>query len=147
MTSRNAVLIDPPLVRAYRWMTAAYPPAFRATFADSMAADFRDALHDAQRTCRVKDVAILLAQVAWDLLRSATVQWARTSVPWLTMAYAAALVCFCEGLASTLRGSSFKWTIVALLLPPVSAITFTLWFLVPHVRQRRSSPPCLKSAA
>ena len=147
MTSRNAALIDPPLVHAYRWMTAAYPPAFRATFADSMAADFRDALRDAQSSGRTKDVLVLLGQVARDLLWSATVQWARTSVPWLTMAYAVALVCFCEGLASTLRGNSFKWSIVVLLLPPVSAITFTLWFLVPHVRQRRSSPPCLKSAA
>ena len=128
-------------------MTAAYPPAFRVTFADSMAADFRDALHDAQRSGCTKDVLVLLAQVAWDLLRSVTVQWARTSVPWLTMAYAVALVCFCEGLASALRGNSFKWSIVVLLLPPVSAITFTLWFLVPNVRQRRSSPPCLKSAA
>ena len=147
MTSRNAAPIDPLLVQGYRWMIAAYPPAFRVTFADSMAADFRDALHDTQRTGRRKDVIVLLAQVAWDLLCSVTVQWARTSVPWLTMAYAVALVCFCEGLASTLRGSSFKWTIVVLLLPPVSAITFTLWFLLPHVRQRRSSPPCLKSAA
>ena len=147
MTPRNAAPIDPPLVRAYRGMTAVYPPAFRLTFADSMAADFRDALRDAQRTGRAQDVVVLLGQVAWDLLWSATVQWARTSVPWLTMAYAVALVCFCEGLASTLRGNSFKWSIVVLLLPPVSAITFTLWFLVPHVRQRRSSPPCLKSAA
>ena len=147
MTSHEAALIDPPLVRAYRWMTVAYPPVFRVMFADSMAADFRDALRDAQQTGRAKDVMLLLAQVAWDLVRSIAIQWARTSVPWLTMAYAAALVCFCEGLASTLRGSSFKWSIVVLLLPPVSAITFTLWFLVPHVRQRRSSPPCLKSAA
>jgi len=146
MTSRTA-FIDQPLVRAYGWMTAAYPPAFRATFADSMTADFRDALRDARQTGRTKDVAALLGQVAWDLLRSVATQWARTSVPWLTMAYALALVCFCEGLASTLRGSTFKWTIVALLLPPVSAITFTLWFLVPNVRHRRSSPPCLKSAA
>ena len=132
MTARNPALADPPLVQAYRWMTAAYPPAFRVTFGDSMAADFRDALRDAQRTGRTQDILV---------------QWARTSVPWLTMAYAIALVCFCEGLATALRGSSFKWTIVVMLLPPVSAITFTLWFLLPHARQRRSSPPCLKSAA
>ena len=147
MTSRDAVLIDPPLVHAYRWMTAAYPPAFRVTFADSMAADFRDAFRDAQRTGRTTDVVVLLAQVAWDLLCSVIVQWARTSVPWLTMAYAIALVCFCEGLASALRGSPFKWSIVVMLLPLVSAITFTLWFLLPHACRRRSSPPCLKSAA
>jgi hypothetical protein len=128
-------------------MTAAYPPAFRATFADSKAADFGDALRDARRTGCAKDVLALLAQVAWDLLRSATAQWARTCVPWLTMAYAVALVCFCEGLASALRGSSFRWPLVVLLLPPVSTITFTLWFLLPHARRRRSSPPCLKSAA
>lgn len=138
---------DPPLVRAYRRMTAAYPPAFRVMFADSMAADFNDAVRDARRTGRPADMAVLLARVAWDLLWSVSVQWARTSVPWLTMAYATALVCFCEGLASTLVGGSFKWWIVVMLLPPVSAITFTLWFLVPHVRQRRSSPPCLKSTA
>ena len=147
MTSRHAALIDPPLVRAYRWMTVAYPPAFRVTFADSMAADFRDALHDAQRAGRTKDLVVLLAQVAWDLLWSVTVQWARTSVPWLTMAYSIALVCFCEAMASALLGGSFRWSLVLMLLPLVSAITFTLWFLLPHVRQRRSSPPCLKSAA
>ena len=135
------------LVQTYKWMTAAYPPAFRATFADSMTADFRDALRDAKHTGRTQDVVVLLARVAWDLVRSVAAQWARTSVPWLTMAYAMALVCFCEGLASTLRGSTFKWSIVALLLPPVSAITFTLWFLVPNVRHRRSSPSCLKSVA
>ncbi len=139
MTPRTATLVDPPLVQGYRWMTVAYPPAFRVTFADSMAADFRDALHDAQGTGRTKDVLVLLAQVAIDLVWSVTVQWARTSVPWLTMAYAMALVCFCEGLASALGGSSFKWSIVMLLFPPVSAITFTLWFLLPHVRNRRSS--------
>ena len=65
----------------------------------------------------------------------------------IPVVFAVALVCFCEGLASALHGSSFKWSIVVLLLPPVSAITFTFWFLVPQVRQRRSSPPCLKSAA
>src|SRR5688500_15651906 len=147
MTVRNSTLIDPPLVQAYRWMTATYPPAFRVAFGDSMAADFRDAFHDAQRTGCTKDIVVLLAQVARDFVWSVTVQWARTSVPWLTMAYAVALVCFCEGLAAALRGSSFKWSIVVTLLAPVSAITFTLWFLLPHVRQRRSSPPCLKSAA
>ena len=146
MTQRTS-LVDPPLVHAYRWMTAAYPPAFRAAFADSMTADFRDALRDVRETGRTTDVAVLLAQVASDLLRSVIAQWVRTSVPWLTMAYALALVCFCEALASALGGSPFKWSIVMLLLPPVSAITFTLWFLVPNVRQRRSSPPCLKSAA
>ena len=147
MTSRQNVLIDPPLVQVYRWMTAAYPPAFRVMFADSMAADFRDALRETQRTGRTKNLVVLLAQVAWDLLRSVAVQWARTSVPWLTMAYAMALLCFCEGLASALRGSPFKWPLIVMLLPLVSAITFTFWFLLPHLRRRRSSPPCLKSAA
>ena len=147
MTARDTVLIDPPLVRIYRWITAAYPPAFQVMFADSMTADFRDALRDAQRMGRTKDIAVLLAQVAKDLLWSVIVQWARTSVPWLTMAYSMALLCFCEGLASALRGSPFKWSLIVMMLPLVSAITFTLWFLLPHVRQRRSSPPCLKSAA
>jgi len=147
MTSHQAALIDPPLVQAYRWMTVAYPPAFRTMFADSMAADFRDALRDAHRTNCTKDVVVLVAQVGRDLLWSVTVQWARTSVPWLTLAYSMALLCFCEGLASALRGSPFKWPLIVMTLPVVSAITFTLWFLLPHARQRRSSPPCLKSAA
>ena len=146
MTQRHVTLPDPPLVRGYRWMTAAYPPAFRATFGDSMAADFNDALCDARRTGRAADVAILLAQVSRDLLWSVTVQWARTSVPWLTIAYAMALICFCEALAATLVGGSFRWSVVVMMLPPVSAITFTLWFLVPHIRKSRSRPPCLKSA-
>ena len=112
-----------------------------------MAADFRDALRDAQRTGCTKDIVVLLAQVAWDLLWSVTVQWARTSVPWLTMAHAMALICFCEGLAAALVGGSFRWPVVMMMLPLVSAITFTLWFLLPHVRKSRSRPPCLKSAA
>lgn len=133
------------LVSVYRWMITAYPPAFRATFADSMAADFNDALHDARASGR-EDVARFLAQVARDLVWSVIVQWARTSVPWLTLAYAAALLCFCEGLASTLIGGRFRWPVVVILLPLVSSITFTFWFLVPHLRRRRSRPPCLKSA-
>ena len=147
MTQRHAFLPDPPLVRAYRWVTAAYPPAFRATFGDSMAADFNDALRDARRSGRPADVTILLAQVGRDLVWSVAVQWARTSVPWMTMAYALALLCFCEGLASALMGGSFRWPLVMMMLPLVSTTTFTFWFLLPHARRRRSRPPCLKSAA
>ena len=135
------------LTRAYGWAIKAYPPVFRATFADSMMADFRDALRDANGSGGPKATLTLLAQVARDLAWSVLVQWARTSVPWLTMAYAMALVGFCEALASTLLGRSFKWSLVLMLLPAVSAITFTFWFLLPQARQRRSSVPCLKSAA
>ena len=138
----NSLLI----LRAYGWAIKAYPPVFRATFADSMMADFRDALRDAEENGpRAKST--LLTQVTRDLVWSVMVQWARTSVPWLTMAYAMALVGFCEALASTLLGRPFKWSFVLILLPAVSAITFTFWFLVPQARQRRSSVPCLKSAA
>ncbi len=144
---RHGLVNDPWLVRAYRLMTAAYPPAFHVTFADCMAADFRDALSEARRTGRAKDVTVLLTQVVLDLLWSVIVQWARTSVPWLTMAYAMALVCFCEGLASALMGGAFRWGLALMMLPLVAAITFTFWFLVPHLRQRRSSAPCLKSTA
>ncbi|MEO6222408.1 MAG: hypothetical protein ABIP90_04100 [Vicinamibacterales bacterium] len=147
MTHRHATLIDPPVVRLYRWMTAAYPPAFRVTFGDSMVADFNDALRDALCTGRASDVTVLFARVGLDLLWSVTVQWARTSVPWLTMAYAMALICFCEGLATALMGGAFRLSRVMLMLPPVSAITFTLWFLVPHLRRHRSRTPCLKSVA
>jgi hypothetical protein len=134
------------ITRAYGWAIKAYPPVFRATFADSMMADFRDALRDAEET-GPKAKSSLLTQVTRDLVWSVIVQWARTSVPWLTMAYAMALVGFCEALASTLLGRPFKWSFVLMLLPGVSAITFTFWFLVPQARQRRSSVPCLKSAA
>lgn len=135
------------LVEIYRWAIVAYPPAFRVMFADSMTADFRDALHDAHKTGQRKATLVLLAQVAWDLICSLGVQWARTSVPWMTMAYSMALVAFCEGLAATLLGSPFKWAVVLILLPPVSATMFTFWFLVPQLRRRRSVPPCLKSVA
>jgi hypothetical protein len=135
------------IVTVYRWMIAAYPPAFRATFADSMAADFSDALRDAHASGDRRGINRLLVQVGLDLVRSVVVQWARTSVPWLTLAYAAALLCFCEGLASTFMGGRFSWALVIALLPFVSAITFTFWFLLPHLRRRRSRPPCLKSAA
>ena len=135
------------LIRAYGWAIKAYPPVFRATFADSMMADFRDALLDAQISGDRKATSRLLSQVTRDLVWSVIVQWARTSVPWLTMAYAIALVGFCEALASTLLGRPFKVTLVLMLLPAVSAITFTFWFLLPQARQRRSSVPCLKSVA
>jgi hypothetical protein len=147
MIPRHAALPDPPLVRAYRWMTAAYPPAFRATFGDSMAADFHDALRDARSSGDTRTTTKLLTQVSCDLVWSVVVQWARTSVPWLTMAYSLALVCFCEGLASALIGGPFRWPLALTLLPLVSTTTFTFWFLLPHVRRRRSRPPCLKSAA
>ena len=147
MTSPRPLLPYPWPVRAYRWMTAVYPPAFHSTFADSMAADFNDALRDARHTGRTRDILVLLAAVGADLVWSITVQWMRTSVPWLTAAYATALVGICEGLASTLVGSAFLWSRVVMLLPLVSAITFTLWFLLPQVRHRRSKTPCLTSAA
>lgn len=134
-------------VLAYRWLTAAYPPAFRATFGDSMAADFNDGLNDARAAGNVQTVRRFLVQVARDLAWSVIVQWARTPVPWLTLAYALALVCFCEGLASALMGGRFRWPLVVMMLPLVSATTFFFWFLVPHLRRRRSRPPCLKSAA
>lgn len=138
MRQGHAFLAEPLLVRVYRWLTAAYPPAFAATFGESMAADFNDALRDARRTGRAADVAILLAQVGRDLLWSVTLQWARTSVPWLTMAYAIALLCFCEGLASALMGGRFRWPLVMMMLPLVSTTTFTFWFLLPHLRRRRT---------
>jgi hypothetical protein len=147
MIARHIVLTDPLLVRAYRCAINAYPPVFRTTFGDSMVADFRDALHDVQQQGAPQSRSTLLAQVTRDLVWSVIVQWARTSVPWLTMAYALALVGFCEALASTLLGRPFKLAFVLMLLPAVSAITFTFWFLLPQARQRRSSPPCLKSAA
>ena len=140
MIQRHGTVTDPPLVRVYRWMTAAYPPAFRLTFGDSMAADFKDALHDARASGHRHSTTRLLAQVGCDLVWSVAVQWARTSVPWLTLAYSLALVSFCEGLASALMGSAFRWPLVVMLLPLVSSITFTFWFLLPHVRRRRSGP-------
>ena len=146
MTIQPIASIEPPLVRAYSWAITAYPPAFRSMFGDSMVADFRDALRDSRKNGR-KDTSILLAQVARDLLWSLAVQWARTSVPWLTMAYSMALVGFCEALASTLLHRPFKLSLVMSVLPAVAAITFTVWFLWPQARQRRSSVPCLKSAA
>ena len=147
MMQPHATVAYPWPVQVYRWMTAVYPPAFHSTFADSMAADFNDALRDARHTGRTRDVLTLVAAVAGDLVWSISVQWMRTSVPWLTAAYATALVGICEGLASTLAGSAFQWSRVVMLLPLVSAITFTLWFLVPQFRQRRSKTLCLTSAA
>jgi hypothetical protein len=147
MISRLITRPEPLLVRTYGWAIKAYPPVFRATFADSMMADFRDALRDARECGSADATSRLMVQVTRDLVWSVIVQWARTSVPWLTMAYAMALVGFCEALASTLLGRPFKASLVLALLPVVSAITFIFWFLLPQARQRRSSVPCLKSAA
>lgn len=137
---------DPAPVRVYRRLTAIYPPAFRQMFAESMAADFGDAWHDARQSGRAGDVARLLASVGLDLAWSISCQWLRTSVPWLTAAYAAAIACVVEGLASAMLGGPFNPGVVAALLPLVSVITFTCWFLVPQMRHQRNRPTCLKSA-
>jgi hypothetical protein len=131
------------LVGSYRAIITAYPPAFRVTFGDSMAADFSDAVADAGRWGRRRDLAVLLARVAMDLAWSISSQWLRTSVPWLTAAYAIAILGIVEGLASALVGGRFTWAVIAAFVPPVALFTFTMWFLLPHLRRNRSTPPCL----
>lgn len=139
--------IDRALLRGYRSALTGYPPAFKLEFADSMSADFADALRDARQAPQSRAVARLLLSVAVDLARSITYQWLRTSVPWLTAAYALAIACFCESLAAAMLRVPFDLRVVATLLPLVSAITYTCWFLVPHVRRRREHTICLKSVA
>ena len=135
------------LVRCYRLVLASYPPGFRLAFADSMTLDFSDALRDAREDARRWAVIQLLVSVAADLAWSVTRQWARTPVPWLTLGYAATIACVCEGLASaTMRNQFDPWVVVA-LLPLVSAITYTCWFLVPDIRRRRDRPTCLTYGA
>jgi hypothetical protein len=138
-------LITRGLVLGYRAVLLAYPPAFRLTFGDSMAADFSDALHDVGRTRTLQTVTLLI-RVACDLLWSIACQWLRTSVPWLTAAYAAAILAVLEWLASAFGGPKFGWSVWAACVPLVSIVTFTIWFLLPHMRQQRDKPPCLKSA-
>lgn len=137
---------DPPLVWCYRRVLAAYPPGFRLAFADNMTVDFRDALNDAREVGRRAVMQLLLCVVV-DLAWSVTHQWARTPVPWLTMAYATMIACACEGLASATMRNQFDPWVVAALLPLVSIITYTCWFLVPDIRRRRDRPNCLTSAA
>ena len=138
---------DPWLVRCYRRVLTAYPPGFHLAFADSMALDFSDALRDAREEARLWAVAHFLVSVAADLAWSVTREWALTPVPWLTLGYATTIACVCEGLASaTMRNEFDPWVVVA-LLPLVSAITYTCWFLVPDIRRRRDRPICLTSGA
>jgi hypothetical protein len=135
------------LVRCYQLVLTTYPPGFRLAFADNMTLDFSDALRDAREDARRGAVMQLLVSVAADLAWSVTRQWAGTPVPWLTLGYATTIACVCEGLASaTMRNQFDPWVVVA-LLPLVSAITYTCWFLVPDIRRRRDRPTCLTSGA
>lgn len=125
------------ILRTYRALLWCFPPAFRVAYADCMTADFEDGLADADRMGDRHRMAAWLGLVALDLFRSMTWQWLRTPVPWLTMTYTVALVAFCEGLSAILLGRPFLMPIA--LLPPVAAVIFTVWFVLPNTRRDEPS--------
>ncbi len=94
---------------AYGLALILFPPPFRAAFGECMQADFADGLRDAQRATRRGYLATWIVRVAWDLVRAISWQWARTSVPWLTVSYAVAILTICEGLSSILLRSRLLW--------------------------------------
>jgi hypothetical protein len=144
------------MARVYAATLLLFPPAFRAAFGDCMAADFADGLRDAQRAPRRWQLIGWLVRVAWDLARSISRQWMRTSVPWLTTAYAAAILGVCEELSSIMLRSRILWpdvhtapvsdwhligtigTVCAL-----SVLIFAVWFILPNLR--RESPVSLRA--
>lgn len=143
-----------PLV--YRLALLLFPPAFRAAFGDCMQADFSDGLRDARRATRRGHLPGWLARVAWDLARSITRQWLRTSVPWLTTLYAITIQAFLEGLSATMlrsrmlghvAGTDFStgWYMTGsvLVVLGVSVLMFLVWFIMPNLR--RDTPVSLRA--
>lgn len=133
-----------------------FPPAFRAAFGDCMQADFADGLRDARRATRRGYLAAWLAQVGWDLARSITRQWLRTSVPWLTTLYAITILTFLEGLSASMLRSRMLWDVAgaspstgwyltgsAVVVLGVSVLMFLVWFIVPNLR--RDTPVSLRA--
>jgi len=123
-----------------------FPPAFRAAFGDCMTADFTDGLRDARRAPRRRHLVGWLARVAWDLMVAISRQWLRTAVPWLTTAYAAAILAVCEGLSAIMLGSRTVGPDVTTLVAVVSALSvliFSLWFILPNVR--RTTPVSIRA--
>lgn len=123
------------MARLYRLSLWLFPPAFRLAYADCMTADFEDGLADARRLGRRDRLAGWLGLVALDLLWVLSSQWLRTSVPWLTAAYAALICTICEGLSAVMLARDFLFPVT--LLPPVSAVIFLLWFVPPQTRRDR----------
>jgi hypothetical protein len=144
------------IVRLYAATLLLFPPAFRAAFGDCMAADFADGLRDAQRAPGRRHLAGWLATVAWDLVRSISRQWLRTSVPWLTTAYAAAILGVCEGLSSIMLRSRMFWPDIssapasgwylaatAAIVFALSVLIFAVWFILPNLR--RDAPGSIRA--
>lgn len=141
------------IAAAYRGALLLFPPAFRAAFGDCMQADFSDGLHDARRSPHRGHLPRWLARVAWDLTRSIVQQWLRTSVPWLTTLYASAILAFLEGISATMLrsrvglltadASSAGWHVNVLIVLAMSALIFSVWFIVPNLR--RDTPVTLRA--
>ena len=129
------------MIAAYRTALWLLPPAFRAVYADCMTVDFEDGLTDARRFGNRRHLLRWLGLVAADLARSITWQWLRTSVPWLTTAYAVLILAFCEGISSAMLGREFSLPVT--LLPVVSALTFWCWFVPAQTRRQR--PPSIRA--
>lgn len=142
------------ILTLYRASLLLFPPAFRVAFGDCMQADFADGLSDVRRSPRSWALTMWLATVAWDLARSVTQQWLRTSVPWLTTLYSMAILAFLEGISTAMLHSrwgtpdvaapmGFHLTGSAVVVLGVSALIFALWFIVPNVR--RETPVSLRA--
>jgi hypothetical protein len=144
------------IARVYAVTLLLFPPAFRAAFGECMVADFADGLRDAQRAPRRLHLVGWLARVAWDLARAISRQWMRTSVPWLTTAYAAAILGVCEGLSSIMLRSRMFWPDVTstpasgwylvgtmVIVFALSVLIFALWFIVPNLR--RDTPGSIRA--
>lgn len=144
------------IAAAYRIAVWMFPPAFRAAFGDCMQADFADGLRDARRGTRRGHLVGWLARVAWDLARAIGWQWLRTSVPWLTLSYAMAILAICEGLSSIMLKSRLLWHVAGTPPPAgvsltgslvivlgVSVLIFAAWFIIPDLR--RETPVSLRA--
>ena len=103
-----------------------------------MLADFTEGLRDARRAPRRWHLVGWLARVAWDLMWAISRQWLRTAVPWLTAAYAAAILGVCESLSAIMLGSRTVGPDVTTLVAvafALSVLIFALWFILPNVRR------------
>ncbi len=138
------------LAIGYRILLWLYPPAFRRTFAESMAADFDDTCAEARVRGDTRAVLAHALAATANLARSIPWQWLRSGVPFILLGAAV-----CAGLAI----STLSWLvplgpfavaiaaaaeddllllimILTALFPVLCVVLFNWWFVMPSLRRR-----------
>jgi hypothetical protein len=96
-----------PDTRVYRAVLWLCPSGFRREFADEMVRDFDDA-HSEVTSMGARDMWRLRLVMAVDLVRTASVQWARTGLPVIAVLSLTVALALAEGLATVARHATFE---------------------------------------